>query len=189
MLFRGFKSWCENTSIQVRADLGVDPHDPLRPDALAQYLDVILLKPDEIPGLSSAALKILETEEKGSWSAVMVSVNGREAVIYNSTHSPARRTSDIMHELAHIIKGHRPSSIMLSHTGKIALRGYDKAHEDEAGWLAGCLLLPRPALVWIRRHKMSSGLACKRYEVSRDLLLYRMRMTGVDKQFGRASGL
>ena len=140
MLVRGFKSWCENTSIQVRADLRVDPHDPLRPDALAQYLNVILLKPDEIPGLSSAALKILETEEKGSCSAVMVSVNGREAVIYNSTLSPARRTSDIMHELAHI-------------------------------------------------HKMSSELACKRYEVSRDLLLYRMRMTGIDKQFGRASGL
>ena len=38
---------------------------------------------------------------------------------------------------------------------RIALRAHNKEQEDEASWLAGCLLLPRDALFSIRRRRLS----------------------------------
>lgn len=188
MLIRGFKSWCENTSVQLRKDLGLRPCDPLKPQDVARRLNVLLLRPDQIPDLSTSACKVLLSEEKNNWSAVMVSANGRDAVVYNPTHSVARQTSDIMHEMAHIIRGHKPSTILLSHDSKIALRGYDKSQEDEAAWFAGCLLLPRTALVWIQTSRVPFPTACARYSVSHDLLKYRMQVTGVHLHATRLSG-
>jgi Zn-dependent peptidase ImmA (M78 family) len=67
-----------------------------------------------------------------------------------------------MHELAHIILGHRPAKLFLSTSG-IPLRTHDKDQEDEAEWSAGCLLLPRPILLFIARGKMAEGDACEEF--------------------------
>ena len=90
-----------------------------------------------------------------------------------------------MHELAHIILGHRPVKLFLSASG-IPLRTHDKDQEDEAAWLAGCLLLPRPILLVIARGKMAEGDACAEFGVSRDLLKYRLNVSGVNVQLRRA---
>ena len=90
-----------------------------------------------------------------------------------------------MHELAHIILGHRPAKLFLSASG-IPLRTHDKDQEDEAAWLAGCLLLPRPILLVIARGKMAESDACAEFGVSRDLLKYRLNVSGVNVQLRRA---
>lgn len=182
MFTRGFKAWCENTAVQLRTGLRLKPIDSLRPQVLADHLGIRLLTPDQIPSLPVSAREIL-LAESSSWSAVMVSTPWGEAIVYNPMHSAGRQTSDIMHELSHIVRGHRPSTVVLSHDGSFALRSYDRVQEDEAAWLSGCLLLPRPTLVWIKRTRMSLSGACKRYGVSGDLLRYRMDVTGVSKQF------
>jgi Zn-dependent peptidase ImmA (M78 family) len=184
MLIRGFKSWCENVSVQLRDELDLRPIDPLRPDVLASHLGVRLLTPDQIAHLSDSSKRVLLADERDSWFAVMVSTNSKEAVIYNPNHSLARRNSDIMHELAHVIRRHKPCTVVLSQDGRFAIRSYDGTQEEEAGWLSGCLLLPRPALVWIRKSGMTERSACQHYGASGELLRFRMGVTGVNRQPG-----
>ena len=179
---RGFKTKCENLALQVRSELGLKKTDPLSPQCLAERLGVYLWKPSDIAGLSREALRQLQ-KDRASWSAVTVSLGGIDAVIYNSSHSRGRQSSDIMHELSHILLGHRPvEMILFSEDVDIVLREYDPSLEEEANWLAGCLLLPREALLWIGRNGIGDSEACSKYGVNRVLLNFRMNKTGVNSQ-------
>lgn len=185
MFTRGFKTWCENVALEIRRELDLPNTDPLRPSDLARYLTAELLTPGDIPGLSPKATRVLLKTESDTWSAVTVSYGGRNIVIYNPTHSPARQSSDIMHELSHLVIGHDPSQVLLSQDGQIALRSYNQLQEQEAAWLSGCLLLPRDVLLYIKRSGMESQEACRVYGVSRDLLTFRLNASGVNLQFER----
>lgn len=182
MLSRGFKTRAENISLQIRRELKSSKTGPLACEALAEHLAVLLLKPTDIVGLSSRVRTLLLGRAKDSWSAITVSYGGMDVIIYNSSHSKARQCSDIMHELAHILLGHEASKIIISPKVGIALRDYNEKQEDEAAWLAGCLLLPREALLFIRRTGMNDDEALEKYRVSSDLLDYRMNVTGVNYQ-------
>ena len=63
------------------------------------------------------------------------------------------------------------------------LENYSKKDEEEADWLAGCLLLPRPALVHIKRRVPDLMIAAEQYIVSLAMLKYRLDITGVNYQF------
>ena len=67
----------------------------------------------------------------------------------------------------------------------IALRTHNKEQEDEASWLAGCLLIPRDALFSIRRRRLSDEEACREYGVSSAMLDFD-KCAGVDIQLRRA---
>ena len=66
----------------------------------------------------------------------------------------------------------------------IVLREYDPDLEEEANWLAGCLLLPREALLFIKRNNLDENTTCQIYSVSRALLTQRVNMTGINRQVG-----
>ena len=184
---RGFKSRCEEISRGLRLELGLMPENPLKVENLAMHLGILVWSVSEI-GLDEDALRQLVEVDSDSWSAITVSVLDKDAVIYNPTHSSrGRHSSNIMHELAHLILDHDPTTMFFIGEGELALRGYDSSIEEEANWLAGALLLPRPALVHIRRRRLSDGAACEIYGVSNQMLNYRMRMTGVERQFRRRS--
>lgn len=63
------------------------------------------------------------------------------------------------------------------------LKSYEKIYEEEADWLSSCLLLPRDALIAIKRRSLEAAEAAKEYGVSVSMLGYRMAMTGVNRQF------
>lgn len=107
-------------------------------------------------------------------------------IVFNSAQSEPRRNSVVMHELAHIILGHELTSASLTEDGHFVPTTYDQDQEDEADWLAGTLLLPRPALLKIRRLRMSDQVATETYAVSQQMLTWRFRMTGVDFQLQNA---
>jgi Zn-dependent peptidase ImmA (M78 family) len=88
-----------------------------------------------------------------------------------------------MHELSHILLVHEPSQLMVSPNTPYVLRSYNKEMEDEATWLAGCLLLPRAALVDIRLKDLGDSEVCDSYGVSIQLLTMRLNVTGVSRQF------
>ena len=90
-----------------------------------------------------------------------------------------------MHELAHVIIGHTPSRVDVTEDGALILNTYDRQQEDEANWLAGSLLLPRDALMWIRKQGLDPPAAAREYGVSAQMLQYRLNVTGVDYQLGR----
>ena len=186
MYRRGFKTWCETVSAQRRRLLKLATHEPLCPRKLARQLGVIVKTPAEIPGLKPETLTRLLAQDPDSWSAVTVAEDSVHLVIVNSQHSARRRSSDLMHELAHIIIGHEPSWASETEGGVMILSSFDRNKEDEANWLSGALLLPREALLHIRRRRIADEVACEEYGCSQDMLTYRLRVTGVDIQMNRS---
>lgn len=186
MFERGFKTWCEKFATDKRRELGFAPSAPLDARALAENLGVKVWTPAEVPGLTPEAMDVLLRNDgmtPSCWSAVTVVVGAKVLVILNSSHSPARQASDLTHELAHRIRGHQAQELDVSETGLMMLKSYEKAQEDEADWLSGCLLLPREALTLIKRGGRDEHDAAAAYGVSIKMLRYRMAMTGVQRQF------
>lgn len=106
-------------------------------------------------------------------------------MIYKPVSSEGRRNNVIMHELSHTILGHDLADACIMDDGSLVPGNFDQNQEDEADWLAGTLLLPRPALMSIRRSRLKDEAACRRYLVSQEMLTWRFRMTGVDYQLAR----
>jgi len=185
MFARGFKSWCENVALQQRRDLRVSRTDRLDPIALAKHLGVTVWSVDDVPGVDPSAIVVLKERDPTSWSAISLQVEDHHVVVLNSTHSAARTASNLMHELSHIILEHKPGRVDVSGNG-LLLSTYVKQQEDEANWLAGCLLLPRDVLFHIRQRRLTSEDAQREYGVSQDMLQFRLRVTGVDRQLERA---
>jgi hypothetical protein len=182
---RGFKTWCETISLQHRRTLKLRPIDPLDPQAVAKSLGVHIHGVEEIPGLDPRTVQTLLYDDPDSWSAVTIT-NGRQSVIiFNSSHRGGRPASDVMHELAHIIIGHEPARVDVTEDGSLILNTYNREQEDEANWLAGCLLLPRVALLWIKGQGRDRREAAKHYGVSVTMLQYRLNVTGVEQQLQR----
>lgn len=182
-LERGFKSWAERISLSLRRDLSLSSDAALVPAQLADYLDVHLKTPNDIPGLPAEALHQLLVNDPWGWSAVSVFIEGAAVVIYNPRHSAGRQASDIMHELAHMILDHQPGAIILSQDGRMVMRSYNQKQEDEANWLAWCLLLPRDALWQCKRSRLSISAIAERYGVTETLANFRIRLTGIEAQF------
>jgi hypothetical protein len=186
MFRRGFKTWAEEVALRVRGKLSLEPANPLDPLQLAELLSVPVLRSDDLTGMPDDCKWRLRNEHSDFWSAITVT-NGRHyLIVINSAHAPTRRNSDLAHELAHVILGHEPSMMFASPGSGIALRTHNKEQEDEASWLAGCLLLPRDALFSIRRRRLSDEEACREYGVSSAMFRFRLNASGVDIQLRRA---
>ena len=182
-LERGFKSWCERTAASLRTDLSLSATDRLDPRELAVFLEVSLCTPRDLAGLPSAIAHQLLVVDPSGWSAVTIEQAEKTLIIYNPTHSIGRQSNDITHELAHLILGHTPSKLVISSDGKLAMRSYDQKQEDEADWLASSLLLPRETLLYCKgRLRLREPEIAERFGVSEKLVIYRLRITGVNSQ-------
>ncbi len=186
MLRRGFKSQCERRSVELRRSLTRRPIEPLSATAVAEYYHVTVWHPHDIVGIPINDLQHLLGPGREEWSGFTLRIGGRHLVVLNSAQSTRRQNSVLMHELAHIILGHELASAMLTGAGDFVPSTYNQEQEDEAAWLGGTLLLPRPALLWMRRQRLSDEEAATHFGVSPDLLRWRIRMTGIDYQLGLA---
>jgi len=183
---RGFKTRCENLAATVRKELSQSNAAPLSVADLASHLGVQLIEPREIPGLSEKALSALLRTDCDDWSALTIGEGSSGAlIVYNPTHSPARQASDLAHEIAHLLLRHTPSTMMFSPDGSWTLRTFNPQQEDEANWLAGCLLLPRAALESVLRQGRDDEAIATDYGVSLQMVRYRKGVTGVNRQYGR----
>lgn len=187
MLRRGFKSQSERRSLEVRKSLGLASIAPLDARRLAQHLGVTVWSAADISDLPPPDRRHLLEVARYEWSAFVLLERGRYLVVYNPQHSPARTNSDLMHELAHIMLGHELATPGVTADGHFLNGNYDEEQEDEADWLGSTLLLPRPALLWMRSRRMSDAAATEHFAVSLQMLKWRIRMTGVDYQIRRAS--
>ena len=186
MFERGFKTWCEKYSTDKRQALGVASSAPLNAVALAKNMGIRVWTPKDVPGLSDISLSVLlrnDGKSPSCWSAVTLVIETKVVVILNSSHSAARQASDLTHELAHRIRGHEAHEVSVTDEGLMLLNNYDKQQEEEADWLSGCLLLPREALLSVKRRRLTETVAANEYGVSAKMLSYRMAMTGMNRQF------
>lgn len=182
---RGFKSQCERRAVEIRRSLGLTTTEPLSAFDLAKSLMVTVWRDVDVQGMTDEDLNQLHVVDPDTWLAFTLRIGTHFLVVYNSSHSPERSNSMVMHELAHIVLGHELTSTRVTDDGHLVPVSYDQEQEDEANWLAGTLLLPRPALVRIRRLGMRDIDAQRHFQVSSHMFAWRIRMTGVDYQIAR----
>jgi len=134
MFRRGFKSWAEETSMGARRRLRLQPHSPLDLPSLASLLEVSLTTPKDLSELPADVCERLLKSHSENWSAITVCKDDKHLVVYNPSHSLARRNSDLAHELSHIILGHEPSLMFMTPRKGVALRTHNPEQEEEANW-------------------------------------------------------
>jgi Zn-dependent peptidase ImmA (M78 family) len=185
MFRRGFKTSSEETSLKIRRRLALAPTAPIVPAAVAKVLAIPILKPEQIPELPQDVLHRLQQDHSDAWSAITVSDGKNHLIVFNPSHAPTRINSSLAHEIAHVILGHQPSIMFVMPQQEIVLRTHNKEQEDEANWLAGCILLPRDALLRVRRIGLTEDQICAEYGVSSAMLRFRINATGVDAHMRR----
>ena len=149
-------------------------------------MGVLVVYIEQIPNLAPGTLEQLTRHDSDSWSAVTVCWNNQYLIVMNSSHAAGRQASPLMHELAHLIIGHKPARLDVTPDGLMILSSYDKNNEEEANWLAAALLLPREALLHIRRRGMTNEEAANTFGCSVQMFTFRINTTGVDVQLRRA---
>jgi len=185
-LERGFKAWAEKTSLSLRKELEIAVDQPLPLERLADYFDVRLWTPKDVPGITEEILDQLLETAPSDWSGVGLQIEGQGIIIYNPKHSKGRQASDITHEMSHFILEHQPAKIILSSDEELEqlwMRSFDQKQEDEANCLAWTMLVPRDGLVRSLYQKMTPAQIAEHYGVSNQLVTYRINSTGVKKQF------
>lgn len=186
MLRHGFKAQSERRSVEIRKRFGLQSDAPLNARQVAAAYGILVWTEADIEGVSRDDLVQLTVTDPDSWSAFTMRVGEKHLVVVNSSQSTPRQNSVIMHELSHILLGHELTSAGLTAEGHFVPTSYDQDQEDEADWLAGTLLLPRPALLRIRSLGLTDSQAQASYQVSDQMLKWRLRMTGVDYQLYNA---
>lgn len=182
---RGFKTWAEQQAIELRQALGLPPHAPLPAACLSAHLGITIVGPEQIPGLTAERIHQLLRVDPLSWSAMTIAANGIVLIIHNTAHAPSRQESNLMHEHGHIICKHEPAQMVRLGTLPWVLRTYAADHEEEAGWLGGCLQVPRESLVWALKPGMDDAMLTAHFGASIDMVRFRRQKTGVDRQLAR----
>lgn len=153
---------------------------------MAIHLGVTVWSVHDVEEMDVSDVSVLTDESDDSWAALTMRIGTENLVIYKPVSSQGRRNNVIMHELAHIILGHELADACIMDDGSLAPGNFDQLQENEADWLAGALLLPRPALMSIRRRGVPDQRAREHYMVSQEMLQWRVRMTGVDYQLANS---
>ena len=102
ILPRGFKTHAEKLSEGYRAQLSLDKTSPLCAFKLAKHLNILVTSIDNL-------LPQSEVEKlKDSFNALWINnVDGDKVIIHNNSQSVFRQQSNVMHEIAHIIRKHQ----------------------------------------------------------------------------------
>jgi hypothetical protein len=173
--------------MELRRRMGRASVDPLPAFDVATFLEVTVLSPTDIKGVPEVDLHRLLNDGHQEWSGITLRLSDWHLVVVNTAQSPRRQNSVLMHELAHIILGHELPSGTISGEGHFIPANFNQDQEDEAAWFGATLLLPRPALLWMRRRRMTDDQAASHFGVSPDLLTWRIRMTRIDFQLSVAT--
>jgi hypothetical protein len=179
---RGFKAEAERLAGKLRGEMEMGPSDPLDVMRLARHVGADVRSADELTSL--AKLQTLEELQPGCFSACTFSVGGRHVIVYSPLSSIGRRQSDIAHEVAHLALQHSMKSV--HRIGGVSFFTCDADEEQEANWLAGCLLLPRPLLYHAAKDGLDSADIAQTYGVSEHMAAFRLRTTGVMRQLQAA---
>jgi Zn-dependent peptidase ImmA (M78 family) len=185
LLERGFKSWAEKFAEGLRKELGIEIDCPIDLNRFASFFGSKLLTPEDIPGMSEQHLKQLLNVDHSGWSAVTVCVDQHSVIIHNPRHSKGRQASNIAHEIAHLILEHEPTRLVMSQDGALVMRSFNEKQEEEANWLAWCVLLPRQAIVEALKKRVSVEEIAVQFGVSEPLVRFRVQKTGAQVQMRR----
>jgi Zn-dependent peptidase ImmA (M78 family) len=180
MLRRGFKSQCERRAVELRRQLCLADFAPLPALALAKVYAIDVWPLERVVDATDAGAVDLGEVGGDDWLVFTLRQGNRDLVVVNTTQSPLQQNSIVTHEIAHIILGHELSSMAGADADTLSVGSYDQTQEDEAAWFGGTLLLPRPALAWMHRHRLSAATACAHFGITPELLHWRLQALGVE---------
>lgn len=178
-LRRGFKSEAERIAGRVRADLGLSATQSVDPENLAELLGIEVRAGDSLISRESFE-ELQRIQPDAFYACTLRPAVDRTVVVYNPLFSETRRRSDLAHELAHILLDHELSR--MEKLGDFTFLTCDNTQEDEAAWLAGCLLLPRALLLVEVRKGAGAKEIANKCGVSESMAQYRLNVTGVTRQ-------
>lgn len=166
---RGFKSKAERISLAERQRIGLTHLCRLDPRQLAGSHGIRVMSVSDLSGLSSGHLTQLIEVDPSAFSGVTIACGTSRLIVVNDSHTDQRRANTIAHEIAHCLLDHAPSSLF----GRWG-RELDKDTEDEADWLAGCLLVPGTGVQeTMQRCGQDLDAAASHYGVSIELMRWR----------------
>ncbi|OLY95705.1 protein of unknown function [Cnuella takakiae] len=177
-LKRGFKAEAERIAERCREEVGVSKFDPLDAFALARHLDIPVISLDELDDFPEKHLNKLRQPSK--FSAIwMPNEDGDKIIIHNTRHSAKRQQSNLMHELAHIIRNHEVPEDIARLCLLLNLHYYNKEQEEEAKYLGGCLQISRAGLQWALKRNFTREEIADHFNASIEMVVYRLNTTGV----------
>jgi len=157
--------------------------EPLDPFALAHFAKLMVINFDEISGLSQETRKHLLGEGANSWSGGTASrplPNGWRLVILNPRHGAARNNATLMEEVCHVFLGHKANRLHVvaeDRNGKTVSRDYNEDDEEAAYAVGAAALVPfAPLKRFVLKGKTSKEIALH-FNVSRDLVEYRIKVS------------
>lgn len=180
-LRRGFKAEAERLADGIRAEMGLRSADPAFPRAVAAHLGIEVRLGDELVG-RERFIELEQIQPGAFFACTFRPTPERTVVVLSPLSVETRQNSDLAHELAHIILEHDLSR--LERVGNLTFFVCDSDQEEEAAWLSGCLLLPRPLLISQLKSGVGALDIAARLGVSEHMVTYRINVTGVRRQLG-----
>jgi len=186
----------ELRALGLRDFVGLKNFDePLNPFDLARYAKLEVVQFDAIKDLlSPETLDHLLGAGSNKWSGGASGIplpNGRKLIILNPTHSPARHQATLMEEICHVFLGHKPSRLEIKNQnkkGEEIARDYDEAMEEEAYSVGAAALVPYAGLRDLVRAGKTSREIARHFNVSRELVEYRMKVSRLWKIYTETVG-
>lgn len=174
---RGFKTEAERLAQSVRERQGLRSNQPVSLEQAAKEMGVRIVATDEL--VDCSRLEELEELQPGAFSAATFRLpGGGYVIVYSPLSLAGRRRSDQAHELAHIILDDEVRTVERFGTMQFLTCDAEQ-EEEEANWLGGCLLLPRPLLLKAAKEGLSPSEIAKRFEVSEPMARFRLNASGV----------
>ena len=163
----------EAVATKQRNHLGFKAYSRLPTRVLARHFNATIFTPETFPNAESEQVKLLCNSN--NWSAVIINKKPLW-IVHNSGHAPTRQESDLMHEFAHVILGHK----MVSYDPKTGLPQRRQQDEDEAVYLGGCLQIPRRGLLWAVQKKMTIAQIASHFNASEAMVKFRSNLNGIN---------
>lgn len=177
----------ELKALGLRDFARVHTDQPLNPFDLARFANLIVVRFDQIEGLSETAREHLLGSASEVWSGGACTLpNGMKLVILNPTHGPSRTNATLMEEICHVFLGHQPNRLSIitrDDRGKVMNRDYRKADEEEAYGVGAAALVPYAGLKKRLLQGKTSQQIALHFRVSTDLVEYRMKVTHLWKHY------
>ncbi|MEU8252349.1 ImmA/IrrE family metallo-endopeptidase [Nonomuraea sp. NPDC048916] len=180
---RGFKANAEREAVRLRNQMGLPPNAGIDIRALADHLEIKIVSGDTL--VDRAAFEDLERMQAFALSAATFKIDGKNYIVTNPLRTPGRLSSDVAHEVSHIMLEHDLTE--LREVGGIPFRTCMPEQEEQATAMGGILLLPRPLLMTAAARGMTPEQIAASYEVSPEMARYRLNTTGVAKQLSQRS--
>ena len=174
----GFKSQANRIALGLRKQFGLPELGPLDPRVVLDHLGVQVIPLSDL-GEDGGVVSV------PGFSAMLLLISGQKVLIHDDSHSPGRQSSNLAHELAHLLLVHPLENLVCN--GSLE-RDRDSLVEAEAAYLGGCILVPNEAAHQLAKLRVDEPRAVAKYGVTPEMISYRLHMSGALKRVKRSWG-